>query len=59
MQICSDCSEGKDRLKQHELISESFGISATPTLVIDGQVIQGFNQAKLDQIIRTKLKQIN
>ncbi|CAC9585989.1 hypothetical protein BHECKSOX_2016 [Bathymodiolus heckerae thiotrophic gill symbiont] len=50
-----DCDEGKDRLKQHESISESFGISATPTLVIDGQVIQGFNQAKLDQIVRAKL----
>ena len=53
-----DCNEGKEVLKQHTLIAEAFGVSATPTLIIDGKIIQGFNKVKLDQIIKTKTNQI-
>lgn len=51
------CQKGKNLLLQHRKIAKEFGISATPTLVIDGQIIQGFNKAKLEAIV-TKMNSI-
>ncbi len=46
------CQKGKDLLIKHREIAKEFGVSATPTLVINGQIIQGFNQQKLETIIK-------
>ncbi len=54
----NDCQKGKDDLLKHRDISKKFGVSATPTLVIDGQIIQGFNQQKLEAIVNQKLNKI-
>ena len=54
-----DCQKGKDLLLQHREIAKGFGVSATPTLVIDGQIIQGFNQKKLADIINTKMNSLS
>ncbi|CAB5507951.1 hypothetical protein AZO1586I_2226, partial [Bathymodiolus thermophilus thioautotrophic gill symbiont] len=43
----------------HREIAKGFGVSATPTLVIDGQIIQGFNQKKLADIINTKMNSLS
>ncbi len=49
------CQRGKDLLIEHREIAKEFGVSATPTLVINGQIIQGFNQQKLEAIIKQQL----
>jgi protein-disulfide isomerase len=51
------CQQGKDLLIKHRKISKEFGVSATPTLVINGQIVQGFNQQKLEAVIKQQLKQ--
>ncbi len=53
-----DCKKGRDLLSKHRLIAQQFNVAATPTLIIDGQIIQGFNQQKLQQIIDKILKQL-
>lgn len=52
------CTKGKEMLVKHRAISKKFGISATPTLVIDGQVIQGFNKQKIEEITKQQLNKI-
>lgn len=49
------CKKGKALLKKHRRIAQALGVSATPTLVINGQVIQGFNQQKLEAVIKQQL----
>ena len=49
------CQQGKALLKKHRKIAKQLGVSATPTLVINGQVIQGFNQQKLAAVIKQQL----
>lgn len=51
------CKKGKALLKKHRKIAQALGVSATPTLVINGQVIQGFNQQKLAAVIKAVIKQ--
>lgn len=46
------CQKGKALLKKHREIAKQLGVSATPTLVINGQIIQGFNQKKLEAVIK-------
>ncbi len=46
------CKKGRALLKKHRKIAQALGVSATPTLVINGQVIQGFNQQKLEAVIK-------
>ncbi|OIR25627.1 disulfide isomerase DsbC N-terminal domain-containing protein [Bathymodiolus thermophilus thioautotrophic gill symbiont] len=52
------CQKGKDTLVQHRKITKEFGVSATPTLIIAGQVIQGFNQQKLEAIVKQQLTKL-
>ena len=49
------CQQGKALLVKHRKIAKELGVSATPTLVINGQIIQGFNQQKLEAIIKQQL----
>jgi thiol:disulfide interchange protein DsbC len=49
------CQQGKDLLKKHRKIAQELGVSATPTLVINGQIVQGFNQQKLEAVIKQQL----
>lgn len=50
------CQSGKDLLKKHRKIAQEFGVSATPTLVINGHIIQGFNPQTLQVVIKQQLK---
>lgn len=52
------CKKGKDLLINHREIAKEFGVSATPTLVIGGKIVQGFNKQKLETIINTKIKSL-
>lgn len=49
------CKKGRDLLIKHRKIAQALGVSATPTLVIDGQIIQGFNLQKLEGVIKQQL----
>jgi thiol:disulfide interchange protein DsbC len=49
------CQKGKALLKKHRKIAQALGVSATPILVINGQIIQGFNQQKLEAVIKQQL----
>jgi thiol:disulfide interchange protein DsbC len=49
------CQQGKALLKKHREIAKQLGVSATPTLVINGQIVQGFNQQKLEAVIKQQL----
>ena len=40
----------KDREKAQEMIQKS-GQMAVPVIIIDGEIIVGFNQAKLDELL--------
>lgn len=51
-----DCQQGKNLLVKHRKIAKKFGVAATPTLVIAGQIIQGFNQQKLEVAINKKME---
>lgn len=50
------CQSGKDLLKKHRKIAQAFGVSATPTLVINGHIVQGFNPQTLQVVIKQQLK---
>lgn len=45
------CKAGRELLIKHQAIAKAFGVSATPTLIINGILIQGFNKAKIEQLI--------
>jgi len=40
----------QDREKAQEMIQKS-GQMAVPTIIIDGEIVVGFNQAKLDELL--------
>lgn len=54
-----NCPKGRDGLLKHRAIAKEFGVSATPTLVIAGQIIQGFNQPRLEVIIKEQLNKMD
>ena len=48
------CPEGERRLAVHENAAKMLGVSGTPTLVISGQVITGFNPARISKMLKSK-----
>ncbi len=42
------CADGAAQVQAHRQAVKSMGISGTPTLILDGQVISGFNQAEIE-----------
>jgi len=45
------CKEGKEKLAAHRRISDEFGVSGTPTLVLGDSVITGFRQAQIARFL--------
>jgi len=48
------CPGGEHRLSIHEDAAKKLGVSGTPTLVIAGQVITGFNPARISKLLDQK-----
>ncbi|WP_341897509.1 DsbC family protein [Sphingobium sp. YR657] len=44
----NQCAEGAARVQAHAQAVKSMGISGTPTLILDGQIISGFSQAEIE-----------
>lgn len=42
------CADGAARVEAHAQAVKSMGISGTPTLILDGQLISGFSQAEIE-----------
>ncbi|MBT2246639.1 DsbC family protein [Sphingobium sp. BHU LFT2] len=42
------CADGAAQVQAHAQAVKSMGISGTPTLILDGQVISGFSQAEIE-----------
>ena len=45
------CEAGEKLLAKHETISSQFGVSGTPTLVVENSVITGFQEARIAQFL--------
>ncbi|MGE4411851.1 MAG: DsbC family protein [Sphingobium sp.] len=48
------CAEGKARVEAHAGIVGKTGITGTPTLIADGQMISGFRQAEIEAFLDGK-----
>jgi glutaredoxin len=46
----TDYDVGKDRVKLKEMIDKS-GQMSTPVILVDDEIILGFNQSKLDKLL--------
>jgi len=42
-----DCEVGRAQLTEHKRISDDFGVTGTPTVVLDNSVVTGFRQAQI------------
>jgi len=47
------CAEGKTRVSEDARIVGKIGITGTPTLIVDGKIISGFQQAELEEYLKT------
>jgi len=45
------CAEGKKRLAVHEAAAQQLGVRGTPTLVINGTLVSGFNRARIQTLL--------
>lgn len=45
------CKKGKELLSIHESAAKRMGVTGTPTLVINGVVVAGFNQARIETLL--------
>lgn len=48
------CKEGAERVAANAATVKAMGISGTPTLVLDGKLISGFQQAEIEAWLTTK-----
>jgi thiol:disulfide interchange protein DsbC len=48
------CSEGHARLAAHDAAVKAIGLSGTPTLMLDGRFISGFQQAEIEAWLAQK-----
>ncbi len=47
----TSCPEANSVLAKHKSVTDAFGVSGTPTFVIDGQVLGGFSQTNKEKIV--------
>ncbi|TNE30021.1 MAG: DsbC family protein [Sphingomonadales bacterium] len=47
------CAEGRSRVEADAKVVSKVGITGTPTLIVDGKVISGFQQAELEEFLKT------
>jgi thiol:disulfide interchange protein DsbC len=50
------CSTGEEEMAKHKKMAGDFGVVATPTLILDGKLINGFNQEKLESALNNLIK---
>ena len=48
------CREGKARLAVHERAARTLGVTGTPTLVVNGTLVTGFNPARITNLLDQK-----
>lgn len=48
------CAAGADKVKKDALAAKRVGVSGTPTLLVDGKLIVGFQQAELEAFLEQK-----
>lgn len=48
-----NCAEGRARIEADAGVVSKAGITGTPTLIVDGKVISGFQQAELEEFLKT------
>lgn len=46
------CPEGRDTIKEHLKVSKGVGVSGTPTLLLDGKLITGFQQGVIADYLK-------
>jgi thiol:disulfide interchange protein DsbC len=49
----ASCPQGQERLSAHTSVSDQVGVSGTPSLLIAGEFITGFPQAKLEAFLQS------
>jgi protein-disulfide isomerase len=52
--VTTDCEGGEERLAAQAKVANSVGVYATPTFMVKGQVIAGFNRERLESLISGK-----
>ncbi|WP_257555910.1 DsbC family protein [Sphingobium sp. CFD-2] len=50
----AQCKEGAARVTHNAIAVKAMGISGTPTLVLDGKIISGFQQAEIEEWLNAK-----
>lgn len=50
------CKEGHARLAAHDAAVKAIGLSGTPTLILDGKLISGFQQAEIEAWLGQKVQ---
>lgn len=50
------CAAGADRVKADAEVVSKIGVSGTPTIIADGKLISGFQQAELEEFLSAKAK---
>lgn len=48
------CAAGHDKVARDALAVRTIGVSGTPTLIVDGKLISGFQQAELEAFLQAK-----
>jgi len=46
------CDEGRERVQQHINIAKAAGIQATPMLVVDGELVRGFDRNRIEEFLQ-------
>lgn len=52
-----DCEAGRRRLAIHEGAARKLGVTGTPTLVVNGTLVAGFNQARIQNLLKPLSKE--
>lgn len=50
-QVLKSCARGKAKVEADAALVRKLGISGTPSLIVDGRLIAGFQQAELDEFL--------
>lgn len=52
--VLAKCKPGSDAIARHAATVRKMGISGTPTMIVDGKLISGFQQAELEAFLEAK-----
>lgn len=57
--VLRTCAEGAARIREDAAIVAKIGVSGTPTIIADGKLISGFQQAELEEFLTSHKAQAN